>query len=167
VFQILIRDPGSGAFLTPLDPGSEMNNPDHISESLETIFWAKILKFFYTDPGYGMEKIRIRDGKIRIRDKHPGSAALVSYLDHDGEADPGRLSLEGVQALVLPVIAVDDGHVGRLHDQLRGRLDPHVPVKKHPSHEAVPLKQKNTFAASVISLEVDLIPMSLFKISIS
>jgi hypothetical protein len=23
-----------------------MNNPDHISESLETIFWAKILKFF-------------------------------------------------------------------------------------------------------------------------
>jgi hypothetical protein len=25
--------------------GSGMNNPDHISESLKTIFWVKILKF--------------------------------------------------------------------------------------------------------------------------
>jgi hypothetical protein len=60
-----------------IDPW-HMNNPDHISESLETIFWVKILKFFYADPGSGMEKIRIRDGKnldpgsgmekIRIRD---------------------------------------------------------------------------------------------------
>jgi hypothetical protein len=31
--------------------GSEMNNPDHISESLETIFWVKILKLFDADPG--------------------------------------------------------------------------------------------------------------------
>jgi hypothetical protein len=51
--------------------GSGMNNPDHISESLETIFWVKILIFFYAYPGFGMEK-------IRIRDKHPGSATLVS-----------------------------------------------------------------------------------------
>ncbi len=27
-----------------------MKNPDHISESLETIFWIKILKFFDADP---------------------------------------------------------------------------------------------------------------------
>jgi hypothetical protein len=27
-----------------------MSNPDHISESLETIFWVKILKFFDADP---------------------------------------------------------------------------------------------------------------------
>jgi hypothetical protein len=54
-----------------------LNNPDHISESLETIFWVKILKFFdadpewkKSDPGSGMEK-------IRIQDKHPGSATLV------------------------------------------------------------------------------------------
>jgi hypothetical protein len=40
-----IRDPDS-------DPGSGMNNPNHISESLETIFWVKILKFFYADPGW-------------------------------------------------------------------------------------------------------------------
>jgi hypothetical protein len=35
-----------------------MKNPDHISESLETIFWVKILKFFDADPGFG-----ILDGK--------------------------------------------------------------------------------------------------------
>jgi hypothetical protein len=72
-----IRDPGSGAFLT-LDPGSgmgkksrsgsEMNIPDHISESVKTI---PILKFDADgdadpgsgnlfDPGSGIEKIRVR-----------------------------------------------------------------------------------------------------------
>jgi hypothetical protein len=66
-------DPGSGAILTPgsgiLDlgwiekTGSGINNPDHISESLET------LQFFDVDPGSGMEK-------ILIRDKHAGSATL-------------------------------------------------------------------------------------------
>jgi hypothetical protein len=30
-----------------------MNIPDHISESLETIFELKILKFFDADPGSG------------------------------------------------------------------------------------------------------------------
>jgi hypothetical protein len=35
-----------------LDPGW-VKNPDHISESLETIFWVKILKFFDADPGSG------------------------------------------------------------------------------------------------------------------
>jgi hypothetical protein len=49
----------------PLDPGwvknkigSGMNNLDHISESLQPIFWVKILKFFDADPGS-----RSRDGK--------------------------------------------------------------------------------------------------------
>jgi hypothetical protein len=49
------------------DPGSGMNNPDHIFESLETIFLfflgVKILQFFDEDPGSGMETVRIRDGK--------------------------------------------------------------------------------------------------------
>jgi hypothetical protein len=31
-----------------------MNNPDHISQSLETIFWGKILKFFDPDLGSGI-----------------------------------------------------------------------------------------------------------------
>jgi hypothetical protein len=65
----------SGTFLTPgsgmgKKSGSGMNNPDHVSESLETIFWVKILKFFDADPGSDKEK-------IRIRDKHPGSATLL------------------------------------------------------------------------------------------
>ncbi len=38
-----------------------MNNPDHISESLESIISVKILQFFDADSGSGMEKIRIRD----------------------------------------------------------------------------------------------------------
>jgi hypothetical protein len=43
---------------------SKMSNPDHISESLETIFWDTILQFIDADPESGMEK-------VRIRDKHP------------------------------------------------------------------------------------------------
>jgi hypothetical protein len=50
--------------------GSGMKKPDHISESLKTIFWVKILKFFDVDLGSRMEKnsdpgpgSRIRDGK--------------------------------------------------------------------------------------------------------
>jgi hypothetical protein len=58
-----------------------MNIPDHIFESLETIFWVKKLKFFDADPGSenlfdpgsGIEK-------SRIRDKHPGSATLEKKL---------------------------------------------------------------------------------------
>jgi hypothetical protein len=43
-------DPGSGMGKNQdPDPGSGMYLPDHISESLETIFWVKILKFFDTD----------------------------------------------------------------------------------------------------------------------
>jgi hypothetical protein len=49
-----------------LDPGL-VKYQDHVSESLETTFWVKILKSFDADPGYGMEKIEfgsgIRDGK--------------------------------------------------------------------------------------------------------
>jgi hypothetical protein len=57
-------NPESGAFLTPGSgmgeksrSGSEsgMNILEHISESLETMFWVKILKFFdaCSDPGSG------------------------------------------------------------------------------------------------------------------
>jgi hypothetical protein len=54
-----VADPGSGAFLTPGSgmgkmSGSGMNNSDHISESLITIFWVKILQLFDADPGSGI-----------------------------------------------------------------------------------------------------------------
>jgi hypothetical protein len=58
---------GSGAFLTP---GSGMNNPDHIFESLETICWVKYLNYL----------MRIREGKIRIRDPRRKNS------------DPGQIS---------------------------------------------------------------------------
>jgi hypothetical protein len=38
-----------------------MNHPDRISESLESIFWDKILHLFYAYPGSGIENIRIWD----------------------------------------------------------------------------------------------------------
>jgi hypothetical protein len=51
-YSVADPDPGPGAFLTPgsgmgkkSGSGSWKNNPDHISESLETIFRVKILKF--------------------------------------------------------------------------------------------------------------------------
>jgi hypothetical protein len=63
VLRIRIRDP---VYFGPLDPGSGMgknqdpdpgpgmNIPNHFSESLETIFWVKILKFSDADPGSGI-----------------------------------------------------------------------------------------------------------------
>jgi hypothetical protein len=46
---------GSGSPNQDSDPGFGygMNIPDHISESLETIFGLKILKFFDMDPDPG------------------------------------------------------------------------------------------------------------------
>ncbi len=44
-----------------------MNNPDYISESLETIFWVKRHKFFDADPGWKRFESGIRDKQSRIR----------------------------------------------------------------------------------------------------
>ncbi len=48
-FDLWIRDPG---WVTNQDPGfgSGNNNPNHISGSLETIFWVDIFLFFDADP---------------------------------------------------------------------------------------------------------------------
>ncbi len=53
------------------------NIPDHISESLETIFRVKILELFDADPGIFLTLDP--EWEIRIRDKHPGFATLVYY----------------------------------------------------------------------------------------
>ncbi len=60
-----VANPGSGAFLTPGSrlgkksrSGSGMNIPSHIFESLETIFWVKILNYFL--------RIRVRDPEILL-----------------------------------------------------------------------------------------------------
>jgi hypothetical protein len=57
--------------------GSGMNIPDHISESLETILWVKVLKFFDTDPGW--KKNRVRDPGCF------GSATLITNSDPGGQ----------------------------------------------------------------------------------
>jgi hypothetical protein len=51
------------------EPGSGMNIPDLIFESLLSVFWLKILKFFYADPDLGSCQVvnprsGIPDGKI-------------------------------------------------------------------------------------------------------
>jgi hypothetical protein len=67
--------------------GSGLNIPYHISESLETILWVKIIKFFDADaysvpgifltldPGSWMEKNSYSGSGIPV--KHPGSATLI------------------------------------------------------------------------------------------
>ncbi len=58
-----------------------MNNSDHRPESLETIFWVKMLKIFDADPVSGMKKFGSGMEKIRIWDKLPGSATQdVTYI---------------------------------------------------------------------------------------
>jgi hypothetical protein len=78
VMRIRIRDLG---WVKNQDPypgsGSGMNIPDHISESLETIFWVKIFEFFDADAARDPGIFVIR---FRIRDKHPGSATLVGKI---------------------------------------------------------------------------------------
>ncbi len=51
-----------------------MKNLDHISESLKTIFWVKILEFFDADPGSGTEKFV--SGKEKIRNTGKGDVNL-------------------------------------------------------------------------------------------
>ncbi len=67
VLRIRIRD--QVPFWLP-DLGSGMSKSSGFGTRIrKNKFWVKILHFFDADPGYGMEK-------IRIRDKHPGSATL-------------------------------------------------------------------------------------------
>ena len=100
VLRIRIRDPGLGTFLTPgsgirdgrksaSGSGIRDEQPGSYFLELRNHFFAflgvKILKFFYDDPGSGMETVRIREPGWKkvgsgIRDKHPGSATLVFWM---------------------------------------------------------------------------------------
>jgi hypothetical protein len=55
-----------------------MNIPDHFSQGFETVFRVKKLKFFDADPGSGMEKFRIWDGKK----SDPGSGINIPDPQH-------------------------------------------------------------------------------------
>ncbi len=58
--------------------GSELNNPDHISESLETIFWDKCLNSLMRDLGWKELGSGIRDGKI----SDPEWTSLIRNTDN-------------------------------------------------------------------------------------
>ncbi len=84
------QDPDSHWFGSlDLDPGprmgkksgsvSGMNNLDHISKSLETIFGLKYLISLMRDPGWKLGWKKFGSGII----KHPGSATLNKKLDPD------------------------------------------------------------------------------------
>jgi hypothetical protein len=82
IISVADPDPGSGTFLTPGSgmgkksrSGSGMDIQDHISESLKTIFWVKILNFFDADPESFWPWIQ--DGNS---DKRPRSATLPIIL---------------------------------------------------------------------------------------
>jgi hypothetical protein len=53
--------------------GIRDERPDHISESVETIFGLKIRKFFDADPGSGMEKF---GSGINIPDPQHGNQCM-------------------------------------------------------------------------------------------
>ncbi len=65
---------GSGSWIRYEQPGS------YFRELRTHFFWPKVLKNFDADPGSGMEK-------IRIRDKHPGSATLGGEGGRGGGAN--------------------------------------------------------------------------------
>jgi hypothetical protein len=90
VLRILIRDPVSGAFLTP---GSGMSKKiririrdeqlgSYFRELRNNFFGFKILKFFYVDPGSGMGKFGsgIWDGK----NSDPGSGMEKIRIRNSG-----------------------------------------------------------------------------------
>jgi hypothetical protein len=48
-----------------------MDIPDHISDSLETLFWAKNAEFFAADPDSGSGIFFIRDPRWKTSDPGP------------------------------------------------------------------------------------------------
>ncbi len=83
-----------------------MNILDHISESLETIFWVKILKFFDSDadpdPGSGMEKF---GSGINIPDSHHW--ANEAFFNYSKSKEPFTLP-------VHPDTVLQSRHLGWL-----------------------------------------------------
>jgi hypothetical protein len=91
-----------------------MNNPDHISESLETIFWVKMLKFFDVDPGSGMENSD--PGKnIPIRNTGNNDSTLLSYPNYDPAL-----------ALQVEILLVTDDSVPAQLQHLQPYSSPHL-----------------------------------------
>jgi hypothetical protein len=59
-----------------------MNIPGHFSESLETIFWVKILNLFNADPEPGSGIIVTLD-----QNSDPGSGKIIPDPQHEPDPD--------------------------------------------------------------------------------
>jgi hypothetical protein len=111
----VIRDTGYGSFLT-LDPGSGMGkksgsgtgilirdaHPGHISESLKTNFWVKILL------------MRIRDGKIWIRDPGWKNSDPGSRIRN---TDIFKFFANFQRSLILRIINLKKASIFKLNEQ--------------------------------------------------
>ncbi len=113
------RDPGWVESQHP-DPGSGMNNPDHISRALKPFFWVKILKFFDVDPGSGLETVRIRDpgwkkvgSGINITDPHHCKKLFKNSIS-DFAAWKADGAAERLPGILSPRPALRDGQGIRL-----------------------------------------------------
>ncbi len=82
-FDPWIRDPG---WVKKQDPDPGWTSRIIFPRAWETIFWVKILNSLMQIPDTGWKKFGsgIRNGKIRIRDKHHGSATLGMTLSAMG-----------------------------------------------------------------------------------
>ncbi len=113
------QDPNPGS-------GSGMNNPDHMS--LETNFWVKILEFFDADPGSGVEKMLIRDGKIGIgmekigirdrKNSDPGSGMEKIRIRDKNTPDPHHC-YKGVESCYPAEIGTWSNEMARGQQQPR------------------------------------------------
>ncbi len=101
-------DPGSGAFLTPgsgmgkkSGSGSEMSNPDHISERLEIIF----LGLKYLNSVMQHCRFGIRDGK----NSDLGSGLNIPDPQHcrHGSGSTGRIECGSKRFLDLSLVLMD------------------------------------------------------------
>ncbi len=75
-------DPGSGTFLSPWIRDSGLTSPDHISDSLETIFWFKYLN--------SLKRMRIRESSFPwIRDGKNSDPGQTSRIRNTGRTCNG------------------------------------------------------------------------------
>ncbi len=127
-----IRDQEPGWKINP-EPGSRIN----ISE-LSNSVWVKILKFFFNS----VLRILLRDGKIQIRDKHPGRKLNIirstlykreSISAHEQQYLP--IKVPSISSLVS--VGMGLPLVGAERDSLSPNTPPPTDTSRHTPAQAV------------------------------
>jgi hypothetical protein len=83
----------------------QLNITANFFGSLETVFRVKILKF---SEDLEFFRLLIRDGKILIRDKHPGSATLLMLSRTDSEMVKAQTLSHGTLVKILLVVCATE-----------------------------------------------------------